>query len=431
MGDETVGQLLGRCLQAAGARRVFGSPSAGLGGVPGLGHIRVDEPALAALLADAQGWVGEGPGVALLPDRRLRLSADPGASVDPVRVDDATQLPGLLAGWFLGSTLGTLEVVLDIDLEAPAPAGLEPLTYAAAGRAMTLDPSLADLSLVVLAGTGVWRAGRADELRAFAARTGIGVVSTFGAAGLLPVSHPCHHGTVGLQARDFELAGVTDAAVVLAVGVDPVEAPPERWAMRQVLEVEPFQLETLAARWPESAEPRTKPALPLELELVLGPLTGSSAAPLSPARAAADLSTTRRGDGIVAADPGPAGLWVARALSTTVPGSVLVPARNVRGAAMAAAVAAALDERQAIAVTTGPLDQTTLALAELADHFGLSLVVCEWGADEAWSDALAHREALRAGLAAKGVAHVPVPVDLTQTRVLVEVAGEVVAWADR
>ena len=62
-----------------------------------------------------------------------------------------------------------------------------------------------------------------------------------------------------------------------------------------------------------------------QLAAALQPLYASAAVPLSPARAAADLGATRPDGALVLADPGPAGLWVARALPTTELGSVVVP----------------------------------------------------------------------------------------------------------
>src|SRR5690348_11970182 len=95
----TVGELLGRCLQVVGAGRVFGSSASGITGIAGLGHVRVDEPFLATVLADAQGRIGPGPGAALLPGRRLRLTASPGTDVVPVVVDDPALLPEAIATW--------------------------------------------------------------------------------------------------------------------------------------------------------------------------------------------------------------------------------------------------------------------------------------------------------------------------------------------
>jgi acetolactate synthase-1/2/3 large subunit len=82
---------------------------------------------------------------------------------------------------------------------------------------------------VVLAGNGVARVGAAPALREFARATGIGVAETFMGKGLLSFEDPRHLGTVGLQSRDYSLAGFEDADVVITVGYDLVEHSPEHW----------------------------------------------------------------------------------------------------------------------------------------------------------------------------------------------------------
>jgi hypothetical protein len=433
--SENVGQLLGRCLRAAGATRVFGSSESGFTGIPGMKHLRVEDEALASLLADAQGRisVGRDAGGALLPGRRLRVSSRPGTVTAPLVIDDVSLLPEAIAGWGFGSAgggsgLGAVELVLDIDFDAPVPPGLEPLRMQESGQLMTLSPSLAAFNMLVLAGPGVVRANQIAALQSFAEQAGVGVVNTWGAKGVFAWNSPHHYATAGLQARDFELAGFEDVQMVVAVGVDPAEAPPAAWAHAQVLDVEPWQLAALAYNWPDPEPVAPYPALYTELAAALGPLYESSASPLTPARAARDLSVVLPKGGLVTADPGPAGLWVARTFPTTEPGSVVVPSLPAPGFAVAAAMAASLDGRATIAVTTSPFDPTTEALLDLAASFGSSFVLAEWGADVTWAEASAHKVALRSALAAPGIAHVPVPVDFSHTRTLVDVAGEVVAW---
>jgi acetolactate synthase I/II/III large subunit len=82
---------------------------------------------------------------------------------------------------------------------------------------------------VVLAGNGVVRTGAAPALRAFAYATGIGVAETFMGKGALDYEDPRALGTVGLQSRDYALAGFEDADVVITVGYDLVEHAPANW----------------------------------------------------------------------------------------------------------------------------------------------------------------------------------------------------------
>src|SRR3954454_4530220 len=82
---------------------------------------------------------------------------------------------------------------------------------------------------IVLAGNGVARAGAAPALREFTRATGIGVAETFMGKGALDYRDPAALGTVGLQSRDYALAGFDDADVVITVGYDLVEHAPANW----------------------------------------------------------------------------------------------------------------------------------------------------------------------------------------------------------
>jgi acetolactate synthase-1/2/3 large subunit len=107
-----------------------------------------------------------------------------------------------------------------------------------------LEPSAGDLlaaaemirdaiSPVILAGNGVARARAAPALRELARASGIGVAETFMGKGSLDYTDPRALGTVGLQSRDYALAGFDDADVVITVGYDLVEHAPSNWNPRR------------------------------------------------------------------------------------------------------------------------------------------------------------------------------------------------------
>jgi acetolactate synthase-1/2/3 large subunit len=101
---------------------------------------------------------------------------------------------------------------------------------------------------VALAGNGVVRAGGAPALREFCRATGISVAETFMGKGLLDYTDPKALGTVGLQSSDYGLAGFDDADVVIAVGYDLVEHSPEHWNPRRdkkiiVIDSEPAEID--------------------------------------------------------------------------------------------------------------------------------------------------------------------------------------------
>jgi acetolactate synthase-1/2/3 large subunit len=86
---------------------------------------------------------------------------------------------------------------------------------------------------VALAGNGVVRAGASPALREFTRATGISVAETFMGKGLMDYEDPRALGTVGLQSRDYAMAGFEDADVVIAIGYDLVEHAPKHWNPRR------------------------------------------------------------------------------------------------------------------------------------------------------------------------------------------------------
>ncbi len=82
---------------------------------------------------------------------------------------------------------------------------------------------------VMLAGNGVVRVGASETLRQFSRATGIPVAETFMGKGLLDYEDERALGTVGLQARDYALAGFEEADLVITVGFDLVEHAPKHW----------------------------------------------------------------------------------------------------------------------------------------------------------------------------------------------------------
>jgi acetolactate synthase-1/2/3 large subunit len=82
---------------------------------------------------------------------------------------------------------------------------------------------------IILAGNGAIRTHASAALRTFVRATGIPVAETFMAKGLLDAEDSHALGTVGLQARDYEMAGFDDADLVIAIGYDLVEHSPKYW----------------------------------------------------------------------------------------------------------------------------------------------------------------------------------------------------------
>jgi hypothetical protein len=210
-------------------------------------------------------------------------------------------------------------------------------------------------TLGILVGPGVVRDGCVPGLHAFAARGACGVVNTWGAKGVFRWDDPFHFGTAGLQARDFELAGLGEVDVLVTSGLDPAEVTSTPWAGRaEVIDVAPADLATVELSLPRGTLER--PRLYTELAAVVGPMYEDAASP--PARAAA-LAASLPDGGVVVADPGLVGFWIARTFPTAVAGSVAV-----RTGALADAVRAG---RPVTYVTDTPVDVPGGATVELWD----------------------------------------------------------------
>jgi hypothetical protein len=258
-----------------------------------------------------------------------------------------------------------------------------------------------------------------DDVRRFAYTTGVGVLNTFSVKGLFRWDDPAHLGTIGLQARDVELAGLLDADVdvVLAVGLDERELGLADLGPRAEMVTS-----TELASWEGRVEPAPRGRLYDELRAALLPLYDSEEVPLTPAAAVADLGAVLPAGGLVCADPGPAGLWVARALPTLELGSVYVPAVDTPELALQRARTAAAQGRAVVLLT----DRDVAAEPGVVVERWVEAARMAPAASEP-SGRTARRARLEAGLA-NGGGLFETPVEFALTDVLIGVAGPVTAW---
>jgi hypothetical protein len=169
------------------------------------------------------------------------------------------------------------------------------------------------------------------QLRDVARRVGCGVVNTWGAKGVFPWDDPLHFGTAGLQARDFELAGLGEVDVLVTSGLDPDEVTSRPWQGRaEVIDVAPTDLVDLVER-PLPPGSLDRPPLYTALAAVVGPMYDQPGS--APARVAA-LATGLPDHGVVVAAPGLVGFWLARTFPTRRPGSLCITADPVSGPAV-------------------------------------------------------------------------------------------------
>jgi acetolactate synthase-1/2/3 large subunit len=200
---------------------------------------------------------------------------------------------------------------------------------------------------VALAGNGAVRTGAASALRTFAAETGIPVAETFMAKGLLDDDDPRALGTVGLQARDYALAGFEDADVVLTIGYDLVEHSPRNWNPGSDKQI--VMIDTVAAEIDEFYTPAVEligdiphvlsrlttacsqnptPGGSSQLrDLVQGALhagRGDDSFPMRPPRVLWEIRQVMRHEDILVSDVGLHKLWIGRMFPAHEPNTVLI-----------------------------------------------------------------------------------------------------------
>jgi acetolactate synthase-1/2/3 large subunit len=222
------------------------------------------------------------------------------------------------------------------------------------------------LNPVALAGNGVIRGSATPALREFVRATGIPVAETFMGKGLLPYDNPKALGSVGLQSGDYDMAGFTDADVVLAIGYDLVEHSPEHWNPKrdkQIIcidsvpaEIDEYfmpdvelvgDLYSILARLGEECRhvPHQGGSTRLR-EVVLGRFEAAKdddAFPVQPPRALWEIRQALGRDDVLISDVGLHKLWIGRMFPAYEPNTVLI-ANGLAGMGFAvpAAIAAKL-----------------------------------------------------------------------------------------
>jgi acetolactate synthase I/II/III large subunit len=201
---------------------------------------------------------------------------------------------------------------------------------------------------IALAGNGAIRGHASRALRAFSQTTGIPVAETFMAKGLIDFQDPRAVGTVGLQSRDYEMAGFEDADLVIAIGYDLVEHSPEHWnpnGDKQIIVIDSVAAEIdayfvpdveligdiahvlarLAADTKRSPSPGSEPRR--LRELVGGALRDAredDTFPMRPPKVLWDIRQALGRNDLLVSDVGLHKLWIGRMFPAHEPGTVLI-----------------------------------------------------------------------------------------------------------
>ena len=200
---------------------------------------------------------------------------------------------------------------------------------------------------MILAGNGVVRRRAAAELRRFAETVGIPAANTFMSKGVMGYKNPLARLTVGLQNRDYEMCGLADADLVIAVGYDLVEFSPRLWNPGRHKRI--IHIDTLPAEVDEYYQPDVE--IVSEIGEALKALAGccgrreaffdesrlestvlaelnayakSDAVPLKPQRILHDMRETLSAEDILISDVGVHKLWIARLFPAELPNTVII-----------------------------------------------------------------------------------------------------------
>jgi hypothetical protein len=440
MTRQRVTEALARVLSVAGISAVYGRP---LGALP---VIEVDDTQVAVLLSVAHRAVNGAPAIAHAGDgelvvvglrsafriseagreRQAMLPVRRAAISDPAGLNDlGPQLLVALEG-------DGMRVRVDLEPEslvAGAPASIGALDdWPDPDPELVLDVSTAE-RLVVLVGPGVVRQRAVTGLHALAAAGRLGVLNTWGAKGVYHWRSRHHWATVGLQEWDFELGGLAASDLVLVSGVDEPEAPERFWSRYRHRVVAPEVLGPLAERLVQPGPFLDLP--PLRERLAAVTQAGWAAGPesLAPSLVTRHYADALGRGGLVAADAGVAGYWVARTFPTTQLGTALVPSGLTSGWAAACVLVARLGAplRPALAVVDGPVDPQTQGVLEEARRLGIKIGVESWQADGPALSPDAHRSRLQSLVGSSG-ATVALATDDNQLAEMIAVAGPLRAW---
>jgi acetolactate synthase-1/2/3 large subunit len=200
---------------------------------------------------------------------------------------------------------------------------------------------------VALVGNGAIRAHAGPALRYFAGATGICAAETFMAKGLLDYEDRHALGTVGLQSRDYAMAGFEDADVVIAIGYDLVEHSPKHWNPGRDKRI--VVIDSVAAEVDEYFVPEVEligDIAPMLSQLAAScrrttPVSGSSRLrdvvlgalgdarsddtfPMRPPRVLWDIRNVLGRDDMLVSDVGLHKLWIGRMFPAHEPGTVLI-----------------------------------------------------------------------------------------------------------
>jgi acetolactate synthase-1/2/3 large subunit len=256
---------------------------------------------------------------------------------------------------------------------------------------------------MVLAGNGVVRRRAAGELREFTEKLRIPAANTFMSKGVMGYTNPLARLTVGLQNRDYQLSGLEEADVVIAVGYDFVEVAPRLWNAgrdKRIIHIDTLPAEVdecylpaveivseigeaLRALTPacDTREFAEDPPLKRTVLAELSAHAGDQSVPLKPQRILSDMRRVLSDDDILISDVGVHKLWIARLYPAAEPNTVIISnGFATMGIGLPGGIAAKLaaPERRVVVVTGDGGFLMNVQELETARRLGTPFVTVVW-----------------------------------------------------
>ena len=227
-----MGEQLGELLQRTGVRRVFGGALGSLPQVP-VGDRPLGELLAARPTAGSTTWAPGARPTTCCSHRRPGIEAEGHPAAYEHRG------PGPDAGRSVaGGRPGRRpRLDLDLDLDAPIPDGSEAAPSAVAAPSASARPGRGSGDRARRSGRGPGR--RCLDAQGLCHGDRLGVVNTWGPGVFRWDSLP--PGYRRAPRAETALAGL-EAQFVVAVGVDPAEAPPARLEGPEIVDLHPFNL---------------------------------------------------------------------------------------------------------------------------------------------------------------------------------------------
>jgi acetolactate synthase-1/2/3 large subunit len=258
---------------------------------------------------------------------------------------------------------------------------------------------------LILAGNGITRGNASDSLHTLVGKTNIPVVHSFMGKGALSWKNELSLLTAGLGGKDYITCGFKQSDLIIAIGFDIAEYPPENWnpdGATPILHIDTEEAE-IDANYPvklnvigdinENLKKLHQTLSPIERDNnwvanvrkkaldELEQFKEDESFPIKPQKIISDLRSVLNEEDIVISDVGAHKMWMARMYHTYQPNTCLISnGLASMGVAVPGAIAAKMvhPNRNVIAVCGDGSFLMTSAELETAKRLNLPIVILLW-----------------------------------------------------